>query len=165
MHWSDMVVQSIRHGDEQGKTILQIYVVEHMLNTVQGNWTSQCSEWPTHSPGEIRYLSVVNSVLTAQGKLDISVYRARQINASQEMKRNWSAAQMLAATVSAWLVFIIPLFPGGGGHLSDEPGTVLSKKVWVFCSETIRKFTEPWKHLLAHSQTALGISLEKLLPS
>ena len=28
-----------------------------------------------------------------------------------------------------------------------------AKKVWVLCSETVRKFTEPWKHLLAHSQT------------
>ena len=40
-------------------------------------------------------------------------YRVRQRNTSQEMERNWPTAQLLAATGSAWLVFIFPLFPGG----------------------------------------------------
>ena len=31
MRWSNMVVHSISYGDEQEITILQIYVVEHML--------------------------------------------------------------------------------------------------------------------------------------
>ena len=36
---------------------------------------------------------------------------ARQINASQEMERNGPTALLLAATGSAWLVFIFPPFP------------------------------------------------------
>ena len=36
------------------------------------------------------------------------------------MERNWPTAQLLAATGSAWLVFIFPLFPGG--RFVDGPG-------------------------------------------
>ena len=40
-------------------------------------------------------------------------YRARQIDASQEMERKWPTALLLAATGIAWLMFSSP-FSGGG---------------------------------------------------
>ena len=50
----------------------------------------------------------------------IQVYRACQINASQEMEKNWPTALLLAATGSARLVFSFPPFPDR--RFSDEPG-------------------------------------------